>query len=76
MIKIYQVKYSRKFEKQLRKASLQIKIAFREKRKIFNTDPFHPTLNNHSLTGKLKGYRSINITGDWRANYINNDSII
>ena len=24
-------------------------------------------LNNHALTGKFQGRRSINITGDWRA---------
>lgn len=26
-----------------------------------------PKLNNHVLRGKLRGLRSINITGDWRA---------
>lgn len=32
-------------------------------------DPFHEILNNHSLKGKYKGYRSINISGDYRAIY-------
>lgn len=36
---------------------------------IFSADPFHPTLNNHALTGEWTGYRSINITGDYRAVY-------
>lgn len=30
-------------------------------------DPHHRLLNNHSLTGEYVGYRSINITGNWRA---------
>jgi addiction module RelE/StbE family toxin len=36
---------------------------------LFRQDPFHPLLNNHALTGKYKGWRSINITGDCRAVY-------
>ena len=63
------VTYSRKFEKQLKKAPLEILEALRKRRKLFTEDQFHPQLNNHSLTGKFKGYRSINITGDWRAIY-------
>lgn len=71
------INYSKKFEKQLKKAPLEIKIAFRNRRELFIQDPFHPQLNNHQLTGKFKGSRSINITGDWRAIYSEfNDSII
>jgi addiction module RelE/StbE family toxin len=36
---------------------------------LFEQDPFHPTLNNHALTGEYLGLRSINITGDLRAHY-------
>lgn len=63
------IDYSRKFQKQLKKAPLEIKIAFQKRRELFNQDPFHPQLNNHLLTGKFKGFRSINVTGDWRAVY-------
>lgn len=61
------INYTRTFLRQFKKAPLQIKIAFRERLAIFLENPFFPQLNNHSLTGKLKGYRSINIAGDWRA---------
>jgi addiction module RelE/StbE family toxin len=27
---------------------------------------FHPILNNHKLKYDYEGYRSINLTGDWR----------
>ncbi len=36
---------------------------------LFRANPFERILNNHSLRGKYKGYRSINIAGDFRAVY-------
>ena len=36
---------------------------------LFTKEPFHPLLDNHPLHGEFKGYRSINITGDYRAVY-------
>lgn len=61
------INYSRKFQKQLKKAPLEIKIAFRNRRELFLQNPFNPQLNNHVLVGKYSNYRSINVTGDWRA---------
>jgi len=65
--KLERVDYSRVFTKQLKKAPLKIKEAFRKRREIFFENPFNPQLNNHHLTGEYEGHRSINITGDWRA---------
>lgn len=70
------IDYSKKFIKQLRKAPLSIKRYFRQKSELFLNHPFHPQLNNHALTGKFKGYRSINITGDWRAIYSEEENLI
>ena len=64
-----QIKFGRKFTKQYEKAGAEIRSLFDERLKLFIQDPFQLTLNNHPLTGKLKGFRSINITGDWRAIY-------
>lgn len=64
------INYSRHFQKQLEKYPLKIKVAFRARREIFEEDPFPPLLNNHLLTGRFVGYRSININGDWRAIYL------
>jgi len=36
---------------------------------LFVRNPFEPILRNHPLQGKFKQYRSINITGDYRAVY-------
>ena len=64
---IKRIDYSKVFDKALKKSPIEIKIAFRDKLKFFTSDKFHPLLNNHALLGKYKGYRSINVTGDWRA---------
>lgn len=63
------VRFSRKFAEQYKRAEKQIKTAFDQRLELFLQNPFHQQLNNHLLTGKLKGYRSLNITGDWRAIY-------
>ena len=69
MTKSVKIDYSKRFNKELKKAPLEIKIAFRNRFSLFINNQFHPSLNNHALSGKLKGYRSINVTGDWRAVY-------
>lgn len=69
MIKASRVEYSKQFQKQLKKSSVEIKQAFLRRRELFLEDPLNPTLNNHSLIGNYLGKRSINITGDWRAIY-------
>jgi len=61
-----QIEYSKKFIKEFKKCPSTIKIAFKDKLKTFIKDQFNPILNNHSLTGKLKKYKSINVNGDWR----------
>ena len=66
---ISRIDYSKKFIKQLKKAPLSIKIAFRDRFNLFLKNPFTPILNNHLLKDKYLYSRSINITGDWRAIY-------
>jgi addiction module RelE/StbE family toxin len=60
------VKYSKTFAKQYDKADAKIQIAFKKRVKLFQIDP---------LKGNYKGYRSINITGDWRALYTEPDNV-
>jgi len=61
------IRFEKKFAKQYKKVPNFIKNAVNNRISIFNTDPFHLQLHNHQLTGSFKKYRSINITGDWRA---------
>lgn len=70
------IKLHRKFLKQLRKAPREIQAAFDARLELFVSNPGHPLLRNHALTGNYLGYRSINITGDWRAIYKEVDSIL
>ena len=57
----------RRFVKQYRRASAEVKEKFQSRLQLFKENRFNPVLNNHGLTGKYTGYRSINVTGDWRA---------
>jgi len=72
-----QIEYSKKFMKEFKKCPNAIKTNFKVKLQIFIDNRYHPILNNHPLFGKLKGCRSLNISGDWRAifAYIDNDKI-
>ena len=63
------IKYSATFKKQYKKAPRKIQEKVKERISLFVQNPTNQLLNNHALTGKFQGYRSINITGDWRAIY-------
>lgn len=63
------IKYSTTFKKQYKKAPKKIQEKVKERISLFVQDPTNQQLNNHALTGRFKGCRSINITGDWRAIY-------
>lgn len=64
------IKYSATFKKQYKKAPKKIQEKVKERIGLFVQDPTIQLLNNHALTGKYQGYRSINITGYWRAVYL------
>ena len=70
------IRFTKAFSKQHDKTSMAIKSAVSRRIQLFSENPFHPQLNNHSLTGKFKGKRSINITGDWRAIYSENKNAV
>lgn len=67
------VRLSNTFRKQYRKADHKVQQAFKKRLHIFMQDPYHPLLNNHKLKGRYQGMRSISITGDWRAVYLEKD---
>jgi addiction module RelE/StbE family toxin len=67
------IEFHRHFIKAYHKLSEKEQSAADDRIRLFSEDPFSPKLENHALTGKYQGYRSINITGDYRAVYINMD---
>jgi mRNA interferase YafQ len=55
--------------KRYKKLPVQTKGKLDARLLIFSKDELSPVLNNHSLRGEYEEYRSINITGDYRAIY-------
>lgn len=62
-----EIRYGTRFRRQYLKADKEIKVAFAQTLEMFLEDPNHPSLRNHQLKEKFAGYRSIDITDDWRA---------
>lgn len=71
-----QINYSKKFCKAFARAPEEIRESFKERFRIFKSDKFNPILNNHQLSGKFSFLRSINITGDWRALFVDGNETI
>jgi len=63
------VKYSRSFIAKLKKGDVRIRKNFKQRIDIFLRNPHDLQLNNHALRDEWEGYRSIDITPDWRAIY-------
>jgi len=63
------IQLHKNFEKQYKKLPIEIKDKFLERINIFLKDEFNPVLNNHALRGKYQNYRSLSVTGDFRAIY-------
>ena len=59
--------FHKNFVKDYSKLRKNEKKRFKERRDIFVIDSFNQTLNNHALSGKYSGYRSINVGGNLRA---------
>lgn len=68
------VGYSKNFIKQAKKLNPKLRQRLQERVRVFIDNPLHPELRNHQLKGKYKEYRSINVTGDVRALYVQQGS--
>ncbi len=55
------------FKKKFKKLTPKIQDQFFERVGLFLRDEFHSLLNNHSVERAYPHWRSINITGDYRA---------
>ena len=62
-----EIKYAARFRSQYAKADNEIRGAFGQALEVFLEDQKDPHLRNHALRKKFVGYRSINVTDDWRA---------
>ncbi|MBI4053973.1 MAG: type II toxin-antitoxin system mRNA interferase toxin, RelE/StbE family [Candidatus Doudnabacteria bacterium] len=57
---------SRKFKKRFNQLPQSVKKQFGRRRKLFESDPYHPLLHNHQLVGNYDDCRSFNVNGDVR----------
>lgn len=62
------------FTKAYDRLDSKVQRSFKRRLLKFRNDPFQVELNNHPLKGRWQGYRSINISGDFRAIYKNVDT--
>ena len=64
------VAYSKNFIKQAKKLNPDLRKKLQQRIKLFTKNLLEPVLRNHALKVKYKDYRSIDITGDVRALYL------
>ena len=64
------------FNKDYKKKTEKIKIAFKKRRDLFLESLYDKLLNNHKLNGKYEDCRSINISGDIRAVFYENKEVV
>ena len=65
------------FKRAYKRFSKKLKEKLKERLEMFVLDEFDAVLNNHKLSGEYEGYRSINVTGDYRLVYrqLNKDTM-
>ena len=61
-----QIYYSSKFEREYKKFPKSIKELAEEKEKLFRGNSFHPSLNTHKLSGRLKEYWAFSLNNKHR----------
>lgn len=62
-----EIEFSLEFRKKYRTSDVRIRNKVDNCLKIFRNNPTDPELNNHELKREWAGFRSIDITADWRA---------
>ncbi|MDA9129391.1 type II toxin-antitoxin system mRNA interferase toxin, RelE/StbE family [Candidatus Gracilibacteria bacterium] len=67
-------KKHKRFEKSFRKLSPKLQEKTSEVLKIFTNNKHDIRLKNHALKGDFIGFRSINLTGDYRIIFKDNDN--
>ena len=72
------VRYHSRFLKVFEKLPPAILEKFFARLSLFQREPFHPLLNNHSVDAAYPRWRSINVTGDYRALFqqVSDDTIV
>lgn len=68
--------FSKSFVKQFKKVPVKIQDQFKKRLKDLNSQQNVSSLKIHALKGEYKGYKSMNVSGDWRALFYQKDNDI
>ncbi len=66
--------YSKNFLREYAKLPPKIRYKADERIMLWQNDPLNSQLRDHQLKGKYKGYRSIDVSGDIRALYLQREN--
>jgi addiction module RelE/StbE family toxin len=69
------VSYTKNFLRQYAKLVPKIRQKVDERVLLWQDDPLNSQLRDHQLKGKYKQYRSVDITGDYRALYLREENL-
>jgi mRNA-degrading endonuclease YafQ of YafQ-DinJ toxin-antitoxin module len=65
-----EIEFRKEFKKQYQKLPKKVQLKFTQRLEIFLENPHHPLLNLHTLTGADYPIETINIGGDYRAQFL------
>ncbi|MEK7106614.1 MAG: type II toxin-antitoxin system YafQ family toxin [Patescibacteria group bacterium] len=68
--------FAKKFRKNYNRLDIRIREQCDERLRLFASEPFHPLLNNHSVEKRFPDCRSINVTGDYRAIFKQQNGVV
>ena len=70
------VEYKKCFQKKFKKLPTQLREQFYRRLEMFIEDKFDKTLNNHSVDKAFPDCISMNVTGDYRAIFKEEDNVV
>jgi addiction module RelE/StbE family toxin len=71
-----EIEFSKEFKKQYKKLPQKIQAKFDERLHLFIENPNHPLLHLHTLTGADYPIETINVTSDYRAQFLRTANLI
>ncbi len=71
-----EIEFRKEFAKQYKKLPAKIREKFNERLLLLTETPHHPLLNRHTLRGADFPIETINITGDYRAQFLQSKRVI
>lgn len=60
------IRFHKTFDKRYVKLSAKLQVKVDHAVSVFQQNPFHPDLENHHLSGSMKGKRAFAVTGSYR----------